>query len=248
MKDYQDAFGQAMFDYLRGKGGWEIAERDDGYFAVSGGPRHYFLGYKDWATHQKRAMRYARGKVLDIGCGAGRHALYLQEKGFDVTGIDNSPLAIRVCKLRGLRKARVTSVTGINCRLRTFDTILMLGNNFGLFGSLKRVRRLLRKLHKLTSDRARIIAESNDPYKTANPLHLKYHKLNRQRGRMSGQLGLRIRYQKYATPWFDYLLVSKGEMGNILQGTGWEVVRFLDSGGSVYIAIIEKIGLGKHSV
>jgi hypothetical protein len=41
-------------------------------------------------------------------------------------------------------------------------------------------------------------------------------------------------------PWFDYLLVSKGEMCRVVAGTGWCIERFLDSTGSQYIAVIRK--------
>ena len=92
----------------------------------------------------------------------------------------------------------------------------------------------------MTSPKARIIAESNDPHKTAISCHLDYQKLNRRRGRMAGQLRIRIRYQTYATPFFDYLLVSRKEMQEIVAGTGWRVRSFIDSKGSVYIAILEK--------
>jgi len=78
-------------------------------------------------------MRYAKGRILDIGCGGGRISLYFQRKGSDVLGIDVSPLAIKVCKLRGLRKARVMSITGVSPRLGKFDTILVIGNDFGLY-------------------------------------------------------------------------------------------------------------------
>jgi len=58
---------------------------------------------------------------------------------------------------------------------------------------------------------------------------------------MPGQLRIRIRYRSYATPWFDYLLVSKLEMKEILQGTGWKVGRFIESKKSpAYIAILKK--------
>jgi 2-polyprenyl-3-methyl-5-hydroxy-6-metoxy-1,4-benzoquinol methylase len=73
-------------------------------------------------------MRFVKGRVLDIGCGAGRVALYLQKKGFDVSGIDVSPLAVKVCKLRGLKKARVLSISNIGAKLGKFDTLLMFGN------------------------------------------------------------------------------------------------------------------------
>jgi hypothetical protein len=60
---------------------------------------------------------------------------------------------------------------------------------------------------------------------------------------MPGQVKIRIRYNKYVTPWFDYLLVSKEEMENIFRGTCWEVKHFIDSKSSPYIAIIEKMEL-----
>jgi hypothetical protein len=129
----------------------------------------------------------------------------------------------------------------LNFPPNSFDTVLMLGCNFGLFGSPKKAKRILKKLHKITSENAIIIAETRDPYKTNNPFHLQYHELNRRRGRMPGQMKIRIRFQKYATKWFDYLLVSKEEMKQILKGTGWKVKQFIESENTPnYIAIIEK--------
>ncbi|MHC4788982.1 MAG: class I SAM-dependent methyltransferase [Planctomycetota bacterium] len=240
LTDQQDAYGHAIYDCHCGRGGYEIAERDDGWVGPSAGPHLYMAEHEDWPSHQRRAIRLARGKVLDIGCGGGRVALHLQEKGLDVLGIDVSPLAIKVCKLRGLRKARLLSITRLSRRLGTFNTLVMYGNNFGLFGSFKRARWLLRRFRGMTGDDARIIAETADPYRTENPCHLRYHERNRARGRMGGQLRLRVRYQAYKTPWFDYLLVSRDEMREILDGTGWSLGRCIDSDTAHYVAVIEK--------
>lgn len=240
MKDTHDAFGHEIFAHFQGKPAFEIVERDDGLFTVSPGPKFYFSEYKDWPENEKKALRDVKGNVLDIGCGAGRHSLYLQQKGFDVLGIDVSALALKVCKLRGLKKVRLLSVTDINAELGKFDTILMLGNNFGLFGSFKRARWLLKRFHQITRESSRIIAATRDVNQTDEPLHLEYHKLNRRRGRMSGQLRLRVRHMKYVTPWFDYLIVSKDEMQEILQGTGWSVKQFIDGKDGMYTAIIER--------
>ena len=38
------------------------------------------------------------GKALDLGCGSGRNSLYLNLKGFDVTGWDNNPLSVAKVK------------------------------------------------------------------------------------------------------------------------------------------------------
>jgi SAM-dependent methyltransferase len=239
MAGFQDAFGHAIYDYFNGvEGACSIIERDDGLVDVDN-LTMYFAENRDWSLHQREAMGYVRGRVLDVGCGAGRHCLYLQEQGFDALGIDRSPLAVEVCKLRGFDNARVIPIAQVDHEMGAFDTILMLGNNFGLFGSFDGARELLARFHSTTSEKARIIAETRDPYKTTDPVHLEYHELNRQRGRMPGQVRLRIRYRKLANPWFDYLFVSKEEMEQILEGTGWEARRFLDAG-DLYIAIIEK--------
>ncbi len=241
MKSHQDAFGHALFDYLKGRGSLvDFVEREDGYIDVSGSRNTYLADYESWPPHHKRAMRYVRGKVLDIGCGAGRHSLYLQRKGFHVLGIDVSPLAIKVCKLRGLKRAKVMSITQVTSKLGRFDTVLMLGANFGLFENFGKAKWLLRRLYNATAEKARIIAESRDPYKTAEPFHLEYHRRNRSRGRMAGQVRISVRYRRYATPWFDYLFVSRDEMRKILDGTGWKASHFLSSKGPMDIAIIQK--------
>ncbi len=244
LKENQDAFGRAMYDYfssgMRNLHINEVIERDDGYIETSGGPAAYFTEYRRWPPEERKALRYARGRVLDIGCGAGRHSLHLQGKGLEVTGIDNSPLAIEVCKQRGLQHAEVMSISQISSRLGVFDTVLMLGNNFGLFGSYQGAKRLLKKLNRITTENGRIITTSNDVYKTDIPAHLKYHEMNRKRGRMAGQIRFRARYHQYATPWLDYLMVSPEEMEDILDGTGWWLSRFIDSTGAYYTAVIEK--------
>ena len=236
----QDAYGRIVWDHLHGKPTCEIIERDDGWFDTSGGAPNYFAEFKDWPRHQQSAMQFVRGRVLDVGCGAGRCCLYLQKRGQPVVGIDASPLAVKTCRERGVKDARVLPFTQIHRGLGRFDTILMMGNNFGLFGSRSRARWLLRRLHSLTSPDARIVAETVSVYQTKDPDLLRYHRFNRCRGRMSGQIRIRVRYRRYCSPWFDYLMVSPDEMKAILAGTGWRVQRFLKSSGYMYVAVIEK--------
>jgi len=237
----EDAFGQEMWACYSGKEASEIVERDDGFFEAN--PRRtavYFSEYKDWNPTERKAMEFVKGRVLDIGCGAGRHSLYLQNMGFNVLGIDSSPLAIKICKLRGLKRVRVMPSEELNFKPSSFDTVIMLGGNFGLFGSFKKAKRLLKKLYRLTCKSGLIVASTRDPYKTDNPDHLAYHKFNKKIGRMAGQLRLRVRFRKFVGRWFDYLIVSREEMEEILKGTGWKIKEFVDSDGSAYIAVIEK--------
>jgi SAM-dependent methyltransferase len=239
-----DAFGRMLYDNLKGEHEHEIVERDDGYLdAVT---MSYLEPYARWPATERRAMREVRGRVLDIGAGAGRHCLYLQEQGRDVTATDISPLAVRVCRLRGVQRVRQLGILDLvrpanRKRLGRFDTIIMMGNNLGLFGSFPRAQRLLRQFRLLTNPGARIVAATLDPYATRKPVHLDYHRRNLRRGRMGGQIRMRIRYQRLIGPWFDYLLVSRSELRAILAGTGWHLKRTIDDApGPCYSAVIER--------
>jgi len=242
MKIQNDAYGQEMWALLNGKESYEVVERDDGFIGLSAGPHAWFADYTAWPKHQKQGIKFVKGRVLDVGTGAGRVALYLQKKGHKVTAIDKSPLAIKVCKKRGVKDARVLPIERIGVfKQNTFDSVVMYGNNFGLFANPKKAKTLLKEFHQITTLNAFIIAESMNPYKTDDAVALSYHRLNRNRGRMAGQLKIRIRFRNYISDWFDYLLVSKKEMRDILHGTGWKIREFVDSEKfKLYIAVIEK--------
>src|SRR5262245_37916959 len=241
MPTQTDAYGRLVYAHYKGLPSTEIIERDDHWFGVSAGAPAYFAPFEKWPSVERRAMQLVRGRVLDVGCGAGRVALHLQARGHEVVAVDISPLAVKTCRLRGVRDARVCSVTQIGRRLGEFDTIVMLGNNFGLFGNPRRARWLLRRFHGLTSPRARIVAESRDPYKGATAEHRRYQQLNRRRGRLPGELRIRVRYGQARTPWFDYLIVSAPEMREIVAGTGWRVANLIEAHNPIYVAVLEKV-------
>jgi SAM-dependent methyltransferase len=247
LSDCEDAYGHAVLDFLESGGGQEIVERNDGFIQAGIGPANYFAPFRRWPPAERRALRFVRGRVLDVGCGAGRVALELQERGHDVVGIDLSPLAVEVARRRGVRDARVLAAEDVADAGGVFDTVVMFGNNFGLFGGAEQAPRLLRTLYDVTSARGRIVASSVDRSATDDPVHLAYHELNRSRGRMPGQLRLRVRYRDYATPWFDYLLASPDEMRELLAGTGWHLARTIDAADRLYAAVIEKSAPGART-
>ena len=234
-----DAYGQEILNCYKGISTYEIVEREDGLIDV-GSALPYFQGIENWPVHEREAIQRAHGSILDIGCGAGRVALFLQNKGHRVLAIDNSPLAVKVAKLRGVKAARVLSIDEIQSLKDRFGTIVLYGNNFGLFGGMRKARRLLAAMRRITAPDALIIAAATDPYKTRDPVHLAYHQRNRDRGRMAGQIRLRIRYRQFRGPWFDYLFASQDEVRVLIENTGWVLNDIVESEGPGFVTILEK--------
>jgi SAM-dependent methyltransferase len=240
----KDAFGASMMDFHFKRGDSSlIIERDDRLLEVEKlGNAMYFAPFKRWQDEEKKAAALVKGRVLDVGCGAGRWCLEMQRRGLKVTGIDNSPLAVELCRLRGVKDVRLLSLREAGrLKPRLFDSVVMMGHNFGLFGGLRQARQCLKQLDLVTPARARIYGHTFDPYQTENPLHLAYQRNNRRKNRLGGQIRFRTRYKNMIGPWFDYLFAPVPEIRQILQGTGWQLERTLEGRARGFVAVIKKL-------
>jgi len=218
----------------------EVIERDDGL--INGAlADHYLDEPAEWQPHDHRALRLCRGHVLDIGVGAGRTAIEIQRRGMAVTGLDTSRGAIEVARRRGLRDTVLNTIDAYAVAGARYDTFLLLGNNLGLLESRQRAPIFLDALARLANPGARIIAQGTDPYGTTDPVHVSYHRRNRERGRLGGQLRLRLRYRMLATEWFDYLNCSIEELSALLTGTRWRLKSIDDEDRPYYLAVMELI-------
>jgi len=234
-----DPFGQQVSDYYNGHENFLFVERDDGLLEATSGD-FYFTDYPDWTKSEQLAIKNANGRILDIGCGPGRHAIYLQQKGFDITAIDSSSLIINVCKKRGIKNVQTGNIENLDeLTTKEYDTILLMGNNLGLLQNKKKAPELLKKMYKITTDNAIIIAESSDPCYINDPFYQTYFKHNTEKGKLQGEVKIRIRYKNIIGPWFYYLYLSPGELKNVLKGTGWKLGEIFRND-SQYFAIIHK--------
>ncbi|HJZ61773.1 MAG TPA: methyltransferase domain-containing protein [Miltoncostaeaceae bacterium] len=228
----EDAYGAILMAVLEGRPALEIIERDDGLI-WGGDPADYFAPFRRWPAVERRAMRWVRGRVLDVGTGAGRVSLHLQERGHEVVAIDESPLAVEVARRRGVRDARVCGLADAGEAMGVFDTVLLLRNNFGLADDGMRAAPLLERLAALTSARGRIVTDSVDPAR-ADPVF------------RDGAPGapaaprIRVRWQHRATPWFRYLMLPPEGLERLVAGTGWRVVRVIDDGSPRFAVVLEK--------
>lgn len=155
----KDLFGQALLDYQNGQYTEDIITStsisDDDALPIP----YLFRGFNEMPKLEQKALKLAKGSVLDVGCGAGNHTLFLQEKGIDVKAIDISKGAIEVAKLRGVLHAETKDVLN---ETATFDTVMLLMNGTGIFQELSQVAKYLTHLKTLLNAGGQILIDSSD--------------------------------------------------------------------------------------
>lgn len=156
----KDLFGKAIFDFQTQNSPENIITETNISEADEMSVEYLFRSFKEMPKLEQKALQLSKGKILDVGCGAGSHSLYLQEKGFDVTSIDISKHAIEACKLRGLENPKVSNI--LDLENEKYDTILLLMNGTGIFGTLKETTKYLQKLKSLLKPEGQILVDSSD--------------------------------------------------------------------------------------
>lgn len=122
---------------------------------------HLFRSFDQMPRLEQKALETARGRVLDIGAGAGCHALALQERGVEVKAIDISPLSCQAMRERGIKEVECVNLFDPQLQGR-YDTLLLLMNGTGVAGKLERLPALLNRLKELLADGGQILVDSSD--------------------------------------------------------------------------------------
>ena len=157
----KDIFGKAILDYQTNSSpeniitSTSISEEDEMDVA------YLFRSFDEMPSIEQKALLLAKGKTLDVGCGAGSHSLYLQnERKIDVHSIDISKNAIQSCLLRGLKNIRAIDV--LDLENEKYDTIILLMNGTGIFETLEKSTIYLQKLKSLLNPNGQILIDSSD--------------------------------------------------------------------------------------
>ncbi len=121
---------------------------------------YFFRDFEQMPALEQSALQHCRGSILDIGCGAGSHSLYLQRQGMEVTGLDESPKALEVAAKRGLGRTVCSDI--LEYKVGNYDTLLLLMNGIGIAGTLQGLEGLLVHLAGLLKPGGQILLDSSD--------------------------------------------------------------------------------------
>lgn len=123
--------------------------------------KHLFRNLEEMPMLEQKALSLAKGKVLDVGAGAGCHALALQAQSIAVKAIDISPLSCEAMELRGVMDAECINLFDEHLE-SGFDTILLLMNGTGIAGKIENLPALFNRLKALLNKGGQILIDSSD--------------------------------------------------------------------------------------
>ncbi len=214
----KDVFGEAIKDFYNKNHSKDIIvlapDFDDDSIPVS----YLFRKYDEMPTIEQKALTKSYGDVLDVGCGAGSHTLYLQnEKNLKVFGIDTSQGAVEICKKRGIINARVQDIYTLSNQ--KFDTLLFLMNGTGIIGKLDYIDRFFTHMKTLLQPGGQILIDSSD---------ISYLFTDEDDGfwidasaGYYGEMQYKLKYKALESDWFDWLYLDYNTLQNAANANGF---------------------------
>lgn len=208
-----DILGEALSDYFyQGKAAPLLLHTS--YGTTEDMPVDWFFrDEEDFPALELEALHMCKGNILDIGAGAGSHALYLQQQGLTVTALDISPRAAWIMSERGVYNVRCTPYHEF--REAGFDTILLLMNGIGVIGHLHALSQFLDHMRQLLKPHGQILFDSSD-------ITYLYEDQSLPADKYFGEISYQFEYKGVKAPWFDWLYVDPSTMLSEAERAGWQ--------------------------
>jgi len=232
----KDILGQAISDYYHKGQSATLWVHDDHGPKVEMPVSTYFRDESHMPALERMALSLCKGEVLDIGAGAGSHALALQQRGLAVTALDISPLAAEVMRQRGVQQVHTGDI--FQYRGTQADTLLLLMNGIGLCGNTRRLRRFLQLAQQWLKPGGQLLFDSSDVaylYEEGLPVLDHYY----------GEIRCRYEYQRQKTDWFTWLYIDRATLALIAADEGWRSEVLFDDGNDQYLARLQREPAGQ---
>lgn len=211
--------GLALLDYCNGATSASIlVQADNG--EEERVPIHvFFRDPSEFSALEGAALDLCRGRVLDVGAGAGCHSLVLQDRKLSVCAIDVAPEAVEVMRKRGVIDARCADIFSFEAE--PFDTLLLMMNGVGLVGNLFGLRRFLRKAHRLLKTEGQILLDSYDPGWTGDPGGCEAQDAPLRGGQSLGEMRFQLEYLGRKGPPLEWLFLDSRTLAEEAGKAGW---------------------------
>ncbi|MFT6625156.1 MAG: SAM-dependent methyltransferase [Cycloclasticus sp.] len=214
----KDPIGSALLDYLETGEDVPIEVKMDIAEDDTLLPSYFFRSYEQCPELEQIALQQARGKVLDVGAGAGSHSLYLQQQGLDVTAIDVSPASVEVMRKRGIKNVLLADF--YDDREGQFDTLMFLMNGIGLVQTLDSFDEFFSRVKKLLAPHGQVLLDSSDliyMFEEEDGSYLidindKYH----------GEVIFNLAYKNISGDPFNWLYVSEELLQDAAEANGFD--------------------------
>ena len=232
-----DPMGAAIWDFYAASGKNQIIVKTDIAEDEELSPEYLFRDFNEMPELEQAALQKCKGRVLDVGAGAGSHALWLQEKGYSVTALDISPWACQTMGKRGVRDVRHQDV--LDLKDEQYDTILLLMNGLGIAGTLEGLENLLKQLKTLLKPGGQILADSADLlYLFTDEDGETWLDLNVDK--YYGQVEYRLNYRNIKGLPFNWLFVDKETLTDTAQKNDLQVIDLIEGSNHDYLAVIKE--------
>ncbi|GAB2952657.1 class I SAM-dependent methyltransferase [Hymenobacter coalescens] len=222
-----DPIGAALLDFVGGASAATITVHSNVAEDEPLPAKYFFRTLWEMPELERTALDECRGRVLDLGAGAGAHALELQNRGFQVKAIDASVGAVQVMQQRGVREVACHDVFELAVRApeERYDTVLMLMNGLGLVGTLEGLEKFLALAHPLLTPGGQILATSSDiSYLYEDEDGALVFDLNAP---YYGEVEYQMSYREQTGPTFHWLFADPTIVQDYAEAAGYEV-EFVD--------------------
>ncbi|SKB99727.1 Methyltransferase domain-containing protein [Soonwooa buanensis] len=191
----------------------------------------YFRDEVEMPELEDVALENCEGRILDVGAGAGSHALALQVKGLDVSALEISPAACEVMESRGVKDVICADFFKFNSEEK-FDTILLLMNGIGLCGTIENLKTFLKKSEELLNEDGRLVFDSSDT------IYMYEHDILPER--YYGEVECAYSYKNLKTDFFKWLYIDQDKLREVAEELGWEMKVLFEDNHYQYLVELKK--------
>lgn len=217
-----DAWGAIFRDQWAGVAAGHQIERDDGRVDKFESAASYFTTPR--FDVERELLARLEGPVLDLGCGPGSYALYLQNLGLQVTASDYSPGALDVCRARGCKDVLRNDLRKFRAAPGAFRSVIVMGNTLGAHQTPATFPAFLSELRSTVGAGGHLLFSMIDPLDTTDERHLAYRRRNLDQGLPPGLIRIRVRYGDLVEDWFSLWMLTADELESQTHATGWRII------------------------